>query len=148
MLDDLPDQGSGCLVDDAYVAKRLSMSRSWVRKQRFNRRHGLPHVFDIGPVLIGKVPRYRLEDVLAWIEAQKPEKSSLPGVGDSKDTEVAPKAADNLLISKHFGLPMLEKLCPDRVPFKPTVKDDEELYKEGLELLKELDSFVKEGGSL
>ncbi len=69
MLDDLPDEGSGRLVDDAYVAKRLSISHSWVRKQRFNRRHGLPHVFDIDPVMIGSVPRYRVEDVLAWISA-------------------------------------------------------------------------------
>ncbi len=69
MFDDLPDQGSGRLVDDAYVAKRLSISRSWVRKQRFLRRRGLPHVFDIDPVMIGSVPRYRLEDVRAWISA-------------------------------------------------------------------------------
>ncbi len=70
MFDDLPDQGSGRLVDDAYIAKRISMSPGWVRKQRFNRRHGLPHVFDIDPVMIGSAPRYRLEDVLAWISSQ------------------------------------------------------------------------------
>ena len=69
MLDDPPDQGSGRLVDDACVAGLLSMSRSWVRKQRFLRRRGRPHVFDIDPVMIGSVPRYRLEDVLAWIRA-------------------------------------------------------------------------------
>ena len=69
MFDDLPNDGSGRLVDDAYVAKRLSISHSWVRKQRFLRRRGLSHVFDIDPVMIGSVPRYRLEDVLAWISA-------------------------------------------------------------------------------
>ena len=52
MADDLTDQ-RGRLVDDAYVAKLLSMSRSFIRKQRFLRRRGLPHVFDIDPVLIG-----------------------------------------------------------------------------------------------
>lgn len=57
------------LIGDGEVAELLSMSRSWVRKQRFLRRRGLPHVFDIDPVLIGSVPRYRLEDVLAWIGA-------------------------------------------------------------------------------
>ncbi len=72
MVDDLPDQGSGRLVDDAYIAKRLSMSRSFIRKQRFLRRRGLPHVFDIDPVMIGSSPRYRLEDVLAWISARAP----------------------------------------------------------------------------
>jgi len=69
MVDDLPDQGSGRLVDDAYIAKRLSMSRSFLRKQRFLRRRGLPHVFDIDPVMIGSSPRYSLEDVDAWIAA-------------------------------------------------------------------------------
>ena len=64
------------LIDDDKIARLLSMSRSWVRKQRFNRRHGLPHVFDLDPVLIGSVPRYRLEDVLAWIDAREPERRS------------------------------------------------------------------------
>ena len=72
MSDDLPDEGPGRLVDDVYIAKRLSMSRGWVRKQRFNRRRGLLHVFDIDPVMIGSVPRYRLEDVRAWISAREP----------------------------------------------------------------------------
>ena len=62
------------LIDDAEIARLLSISRSWVRKQRFNRRHGLPHVFDLDPVLIGSVPRYRFEDVLAWIDAREPER--------------------------------------------------------------------------
>ena len=69
MVADLRDQGSGRLVDDAQIAERLSMSRSFIRKQRFLRRRGLPHVFDIDPVMIGSSPRYRLEDVMAWIDA-------------------------------------------------------------------------------
>ena len=60
------------LINDAEIARLLSMSRSWVRKQRFNRRHGLPHVFDLDPVLIGSVPRYRIEDVIAWIDSREP----------------------------------------------------------------------------
>jgi len=72
MFDDLPDEGSGRLVDDAYVAKLLSISPGWVRKQRFNRRHGFPHVFDIDWVMIGSAPRYRVEDVGAWISARVP----------------------------------------------------------------------------
>ena len=70
MVDDLPDQ-RGRLVDDAYIAKLLSMSRSFIRKQRFLRRRGLPHVFDIDPVMIGSSPRYPLEDVDAWINARE-----------------------------------------------------------------------------
>ena len=72
MVDDPQDQGSGRLVDDAQVAKLLCMSRSFIRKQRFLRRRALPHVFDIDPVMIGSSPRYRLEDVMAWIETLGP----------------------------------------------------------------------------
>ena len=59
-----------CLITDADVAQLTSMSRSWVRKQRWNRRHGHPHVFDVDPILIGSVPRYRLDAVLGWIESR------------------------------------------------------------------------------
>ena len=143
MFDDLPDESSGRLVDDAYIAKQLSFSRGWVRKQRFNRRHGKPHNFDIDPVRIGKSTRYRIEDVLAWIKAQKPEKSNLPGAGDSKNIGVAPEAGDN---APPFGLPMLEIIAPNRSTFKPKIKDTEALQKDAVKLLKVLDSFVKEGG--
>ena len=57
------------LIGDGEVAKLLSMSRSWVRKQRHLKRRELPHVFNIDPVMIGSSPRYRLDDVIAWIEA-------------------------------------------------------------------------------
>lgn len=63
------------LIGDSEIASFVSMSRSWVRKQRWNRRHGQPHVFDIDPILIGSVPRYRLDDVLAWIESREPSKA-------------------------------------------------------------------------
>lgn len=55
------------LVDDAIIADLLSMSRSWVRKERFNRRHSLPHTFDVDPIMIGSSPRYRIEEVEAFI---------------------------------------------------------------------------------
>ena len=57
------------LIGDGEVAELLSMSRSWVRKQRFLRRRGLDHNFKIDPVMIGSSPRYPLEDVEAWIAA-------------------------------------------------------------------------------
>ena len=60
------------LVGDSEIAKLLSVSRSFVRKQRFNRRHGHPHVFDVDPIFIGSVPRYRLQDVWGWIERRTP----------------------------------------------------------------------------
>lgn len=59
---------NGRLIGDAEIASLLSMSRSWVRKERFNRRHGVPHFFDIDPVYIGSSPRYRTNDVVKWME--------------------------------------------------------------------------------
>jgi predicted DNA-binding transcriptional regulator AlpA len=56
------------LVSDGRVAQLLAMSKSWVRKERFNRRHGLPHTFNLEPIMIGTAPRYRLSDVLNWIQ--------------------------------------------------------------------------------
>ena len=54
-------------IDDSELAKRLSMSPGWVRNQRWRRRHDQPHALTIDPVMIGASPRYRIEDVEAWI---------------------------------------------------------------------------------
>lgn len=59
------------LRNDRQVADILGMSQPWVRQQRFLRRHGKPHVFDVDPVLIGRSPRYCLDDVEAWIERRR-----------------------------------------------------------------------------
>ena len=55
------------LINDADIAGMLGMSRSWVRKQRFNRRRGLPHTLTIDPVMIGSAPRYRRSEVMDWV---------------------------------------------------------------------------------
>ena len=71
-MNPLQDSVNGtALLCDREVAEQLSVSRSWVRKQRFDRRHGSPHVFDIDPVMIGGLPRYPREEVLTWIEHRK-----------------------------------------------------------------------------
>jgi hypothetical protein len=57
------------LLTDGDIAHQLGLSRSWVRVQRHRRKHGLDHAFEIDPVLIGSTPRYRVEDVEAWIDA-------------------------------------------------------------------------------
>ena len=49
------------LINDSRIADMLGMSRSWVRKQRFNRRRGLPHTLTIDPVMIGSAPRYLID---------------------------------------------------------------------------------------
>ena len=59
------------LIGDSEIARLVSMSRSWVRKQRYNRRRGLPHELSIDPVLLGTTPRYRLQDVTNWIEQKR-----------------------------------------------------------------------------
>ena len=65
------------LIDDVAVAALVSMSRSWVRVERFNRRHGLPHIFTLDPVMLGSSPRYRLEDVECWVSSLKDGNQSL-----------------------------------------------------------------------
>ena len=69
------------LVGDGDIAGLLSVSRSWVRKQRYNRRHGLPHVFDVDPIMVGSLPRYCLRDVLDWIEKCKPANDNIKPAG-------------------------------------------------------------------
>ena len=58
------------LVSDGDIAGFLAISKSWVRKERFCRRHGLKHTLTLDPVMIGRCPRYRLADVQAWLEQQ------------------------------------------------------------------------------
>jgi hypothetical protein len=48
---------------DSDIAEMLSMSGSWVRHQRYLRRHAKPHVLNIDPIMVGSKPRYRTEDV-------------------------------------------------------------------------------------
>jgi predicted DNA-binding transcriptional regulator AlpA len=68
-----------CLIGDGEIAQLISLSKSWVRKQRFSRRHGLPHVLDIDPVMIGGCPRYPREEFLAWLERQKVDRNRSNG---------------------------------------------------------------------
>jgi hypothetical protein len=60
------------LLNDADIALTLSMSRSWVRGQRSDRKHGLPHTLKIDPVMIGSSPRYLVSDVEGFIEGLVP----------------------------------------------------------------------------
>ncbi|MBT4885661.1 MAG: helix-turn-helix domain-containing protein [Planctomycetaceae bacterium] len=60
------------LIGDNEIADLLSVSRSWIRVERHKRRHGQNHKFNIDPVMIGSMPRYRHEDVIAWINNLTP----------------------------------------------------------------------------
>ena len=66
--------------DDKQIADILSLSRSWVRKQRWLRRHGHPHVLTLDPVMIGSVPRYCVEDVEAWLLSLRVANDNEPGL--------------------------------------------------------------------
>ncbi len=55
------------LLSDEDIAKILKLTPAWVRKQRYLRRKECPHAFDIDPVLVGGMPRYRYMDVQNWV---------------------------------------------------------------------------------
>lgn len=55
---------------DKDIARRLNLSPSWVRGQRYKRTHGLPHVLTLDPRYIGSCPRYvagEVEDFIAEV---------------------------------------------------------------------------------
>lgn len=54
---------------DKDVARRLSLSPSWVRGQRNKRAKDQPHIFDLEPCRIGRSVRYAAADVEAFVEA-------------------------------------------------------------------------------
>ena len=83
------------LISDADIADMLGMSRSWVRKERLNRRRSLPHTLAIDPVMIGSTPRYRQSEVMDWVASLKNETSGstvahppLPGCSHAAEGEV------------------------------------------------------------
>lgn len=55
------------LLTDATLAEMLSVSLAWVRKQRYLRRKGEPHTLTVDPVLVGDMPRYRIQDINTWL---------------------------------------------------------------------------------
>lgn len=59
------------LLTDREVADLLSFSVQWVKQQRHKRQSGKPHNFTIDPVSIGSSPRYKLQDVLDWLDKLK-----------------------------------------------------------------------------
>ena len=60
------------LLNDTALAAMVGMSNSWIRVQRYIRRRGLPHILNIDPTMVGTSPRYRIEDVEAFIEGLAP----------------------------------------------------------------------------
>ena len=60
-----PKQGSN-FITDKDIAKRLGLTVSWVKKQRYLRKKAEPHQLNIDPIYIGNQPRYRLEDFQEW----------------------------------------------------------------------------------
>jgi hypothetical protein len=55
------------LYTDKDVARRINMSPAWVRGQRYKRRHGEPHVFNLDARYVGRSARYVRAEVEAFI---------------------------------------------------------------------------------
>lgn len=53
---------------DKDIAKALDVSPSCIRKQRYLRKNGEKHFFDIDAVYIGSSPRYRGADFSEWMK--------------------------------------------------------------------------------
>jgi hypothetical protein len=66
------------LFNDKQVAALLAVSASWVRVQRFNRRQGIQHVFDVDPIQLGTSPRYARSDVEAFMQRLKDASAPTP----------------------------------------------------------------------
>lgn len=58
-------------VSDKRIAEMLSVTPSWVRKQRSLRLNKQEHVLTIDPIYVGSSPRYETEEVLKWIHSLK-----------------------------------------------------------------------------
>jgi len=56
-------------LNDKEIARMVSMSPSWVRKQRHLRKKGAPHILTIDPVMIGASPRYSSASIGQWLNA-------------------------------------------------------------------------------
>ena len=80
----MTDSTNTKLFIDSKLAELLSLSYSWVRKQRWMRRGSQPHVLTIDPIMIGSAPRYRVSDVEAWLASLEPANDNVPVARDSR----------------------------------------------------------------
>ena len=56
-------------LTDKDVARKLSLSPSWVRGQRHKRKMGQPHILTVDARYIGTCPRYVAREIEAFAEA-------------------------------------------------------------------------------
>ena len=54
-------------LSDKDIAEILSVSSSWVRKQRHLKRKGEDNLLPVEAVYIGSSPRYRALDIKKWL---------------------------------------------------------------------------------
>ena len=52
---------------DKDVARKLNLSPSWVRGERFKRSKGLPHTLEVDARYIGTCPRYVRGEIEAFV---------------------------------------------------------------------------------
>ena len=73
--------------NDRQIAGLLAVSVSWVRLQRYNRRHGKPHIFDVDPIPLGSAPRYAKADVDEFMARLSAGKENAPHVSEAYLTQ-------------------------------------------------------------
>lgn len=66
-----PVASNNTLLSDEQIASLLHLSQAWVRKERYLRNSGKPHLLTIDAIYIGKTPRYWASDINAWLEGLK-----------------------------------------------------------------------------
>jgi len=54
-------------LSDNDVAKKISVSSSWLRKQRHLRNKGEQHALDVDAIYIGNSPRYKASEINRWL---------------------------------------------------------------------------------
>ncbi len=55
-------------LSDKDIAEMLSVSPSWVRKQRHLRGKGESHSLTVDPIYIGSSPRYMVTQIQEWLK--------------------------------------------------------------------------------
>ena len=83
-------------LSDLQIGRLVGFSSEWVRQQRYFRRHGRKHAFQLDPIYIGSKPRYRAADVYAWVDSLGGAgDSAIPGVRDAEQDQSLAQISSN-----------------------------------------------------
>lgn len=68
MLNNQNETAEEGYLSDNNLATKLSVSPSWVRKQRHLRNKGEDHSLTIDAIYVGSSPRYKASEVNQWLD--------------------------------------------------------------------------------